>query len=187
MKKYVKVMFGLKSGADGFDYKENEVNVANNWNSKENHPSKIGGFNFSTKDKILRYLVRGDIIYDVILPEDAEVVDWPNEQCPHGIFLTNKIIINNPRQVNDDLAMELYKKSDLPEKSYFKSFAGCAIRGNVNTAKQIIIDKVNVNNIDTAIEEFEDFTRPSHYWDKQSDEKAITEIKTILENIKNQK
>ncbi len=31
----------------------------------------MGGFNFSTEDKILRWLVRGDTLYDVIIPEDT--------------------------------------------------------------------------------------------------------------------
>lgn len=34
MSKYVKVMDGLKSNAGNFEYKLNEVNIANNWNPK---------------------------------------------------------------------------------------------------------------------------------------------------------
>lgn len=46
----------------------------------------MGGFNFSTESKILRWLVRGDTIYDVELPEDAEVVDCPSNSASHGVF-----------------------------------------------------------------------------------------------------
>jgi hypothetical protein len=46
--KYLKVMFGLKSGASDFEYKLNEVNEANVWNPNEIDPEKMGGFNFST-------------------------------------------------------------------------------------------------------------------------------------------
>ena len=81
----------------------------------------MGGFNFSTEDKILRWLVRGDTIYDVEIPGDADIVDCINESAPHGVFRSNKIIIKNPRKVDDEYAMELYLKSDLPEKSYFKA------------------------------------------------------------------
>lgn len=42
-----------------------------------------------------------------------------------------------------ELAMNFYLKSDLPEKSYYKSLAGVAIRGYRNTALKIIEDKVN--------------------------------------------
>ncbi len=42
--KYLKVMFGTKSGASDFEYKLNEVNVANIWNPNETEPNKKGGF-----------------------------------------------------------------------------------------------------------------------------------------------
>lgn len=75
-------MFGIKSGAnDNFKYKINELNVSNNWNPATNDPKEMGGFNFSTEDKILRWLVRGDTLYDVIIPDDAEVIDCPSESA----------------------------------------------------------------------------------------------------------
>lgn len=158
--KYLKVMFGNKSNANGYEYKIGETNIAEYWNPNELDPKKSGGFNISTEDKILRWLVRGDTIYDVIIPEDADIIDCPSESAPHGVFRTNKIILNNPRLVTDEMAMELYKKSKLPEKSYFKAMAGCCIREHMNTAKQIFKDKINKDNIDLAISEFEDFCNP---------------------------
>ena len=152
-------MFGTKSGASDFEYKLGEVNVAKIWNPKELDPKKMGGFNFSTESKILRWLVRGDTIYDVELPEDAEVVDCPSNSAPHGVFRSNKIIISNPRTVTDDIAMELYLKSDLPEKSYYKAMAGCAVRGYMNTALKIFEDKVNKENVRLVTLEFEDFCK----------------------------
>lgn len=110
MPKYLKVMFGTTSGANSdVKYKLNDVTVANTWNPNVENPKEMGGFNFSTEDKILRWLVRGDTIYDVYLPEDAEMIDCPNESAPHGVFRANKIIISNPRAVTDDMAMEFYK------------------------------------------------------------------------------
>lgn len=162
--KYLKVMFGNKSKANGSDleYKIGEVNIAEYWNPKDLEPKNMGGFNFSTEDKILRWLVRGNTIYDVTIPEDAEVIDCPSESAPHGVFRSNKIILNNPRAVTDEMAMELYRKSKLPEKSYFKAMAGCCVRGYINTAKQIFKDKINIDNIDFAISEFEDFCKPEN-------------------------
>lgn len=161
MPKYLKVMFGTQSGASNFEYKLGEVNIANIWNPNESDPKKMGGFNFSVESKILRWLIRGDTIYDVDLPDDAEVIDCPSESAPHGVFRSNKIIISNPRPVTDDMAMELYKKSDLPEKSYFKAMAGCAVRGYINTALKIFEDKINDENVELAISEFEDFCKPN--------------------------
>lgn len=157
-KKYLKVMFGTTSGANKeLEYKLNEVNISNNWNPNSDNPKEMGGFNFSVEDKILRWLVRGDTLYDVEIPKDAEVIDCPSESAPHGVFRTNKIILSNPRLVTDEIAMQLYKKSTLPEKSYFKAMAGLCVRGHINTAKKIFEEKINSTNIDIAISEFEDF------------------------------
>ena len=57
------------------------------------------------------------------------------------------------------MAMQLYLKSDLAEKSYYKAMAGCAVRGYMNTALKIFEDKVNKSNINVAIMEYEDFCK----------------------------
>lgn len=107
-------MFGTNSGADKkLEYKLNEVNIADVWNPNEVDPKKKGGFNFSTETKILRWLIRGDTVYDVKIPNDAEIIECPSESTPYGVFRSNKIIISNPRVVTDELAMGFYLKSDL--------------------------------------------------------------------------
>ena len=187
MKKYVRVMFGTTSSANGYKFKENEVNVAEYWNPSEVEPDKMGGFNFSVEDKILRYLVRGDTLCDVMIPDDAEVTDCPSKSCPHGVFRANKIIISNIRPMSDEIAMDFYKKANLPDKSFYKSLAGCAVRGYKNTTMQIIKDKVNKYNIDEVISEFEDFVKPGYYWDKRGNEDFVNEIRKYLEEIRNGK
>lgn len=65
--KYLKVMFDDISGANNdLKYKINEVNIASNFNPNASSPKDMVGFNFSTEDKIFRWLVRGDALYDVI-------------------------------------------------------------------------------------------------------------------------
>ena len=186
MKKYVKVMFENKSGANNdLEYKIDEVNVASVWNPSASEPKEMGGFNFSTEDKILRWFVRGDTIYDVIIPDDAEVIDIESTSAPQGVFRANKIIITNPRIMTDDLAMHYYKISDLPEKSYFKSLAGCAIRGYKNTCMKIIKDKVNKDNIDVVISEINDFIEPlKKYFNDNDDITVFNEVMKQLNKIK---
>ena len=158
MKKYVKVMFGQISGADkNLHYKLNEINIASNWNPNEKDPKEMGGFNFGVEDKILGWLVRGDTLYEIEIPEDAEVIEVENEFTTHGVFRSNKIILRNPVRITDKLAMKLYKKQTLPEKSYYKTIADLAVRGHKNTAMQIIKDKVNKDNIDLVLKEVNDF------------------------------
>lgn len=159
--KYVKVMFGFTSGANkNVNYKIDEVNIADIWNPSTFDPKEMGGFNFSTYDKVLRWLIRGDTIYDVEIPKDAEVINCESESAPDGVFRSNKIILHNPRIITDEIAYDLYKKSNLPEKSYYKSLAGCAIRGYKNTCLAIIKDKVNKDNIDLVLSGIDDFVNP---------------------------
>lgn len=161
MIKYLKVMFGNISSADNsVHYKVDEINVSDKWNPNADNQKEMGGFNFSTEDKILRWLVRGDTLYDVEIPKDTEVINCPSESAPNGVFRSNKIILHNPRIITDDTAMNLYFKSNLPEKSYYKSLIGCAIRGYRNTCIKIIKDKVNQDNIDIVLSEVNDFVTP---------------------------
>ena len=180
MTKYLKVMFGNKGV--NFEYKIDEINIASSWNPNTFDPKKMGGFNFSTEDKILRWLVRGDTIYDVEIPEKTEIIDCPSESAPHGVFRSNKIILTNPRPMTDELAMNFYLKSDLPEKSYYKSLAGCMVRGYRNTCLQIIKDKVNKENIDLVLSEIYDFTKP--YQQGNNTNNLFNEIMSLLNNIK---
>ena len=153
--KYVRVMDNNKSNQGGFEYKIGEVNIADNWNPSSLDPSIMGGFNFSTNEKILRWVHRGDTIYDVEIPKDAEVIDCPSKNCPHGVFRTNKIVLNNPRKVTEKMIMDFYEKSDLPENTYYQCIVVMLYRKYINVAKRIIKDKVNKNNIDNCISEFE--------------------------------
>ena len=181
MSKYVKVMFGKISGADSrLEYKINEFNVASIWNPNADNPKDMGGFNISTEDKILRWLVRGDIIYDVEIPNDAElvIVDYDN-----GVYRTNKMLIKNPKIMTDEIAHNFYLKSTLPEKAYYKSLAGCAIRGYRNTCLKIIEDKINKNNIDLVLSEWHDFHMPGHCTEKGNAE-VDNEIFEYLKEIK---
>lgn len=69
------------------------------------------------------------------------------------------LAIQRPRTVTDDIAMELYLKSDLLEKSYYKAMVGCAVRGYMNTALKIFEDKVNKENVRLVTLKFEDFCK----------------------------
>ena len=183
MSKYLKVMFGNKGV--NYEYKIGELNIADTWNPNTLDPKEMGGFNFSTEDKILRWLVRGDTIYDVEIPEDAEVIDCPSESAPHGVFRSNKIILTNPRKVTDDMAMNFYLKSNLPEKSYYKSLAGVAIRGYRNTSLKIIEDRINKDNIDLVLSEISDFVTPQRSSGTASNGVEVyNEVMDILHKIK---
>lgn len=158
--KYLKVIKGTTSDANtNIKYKINEVNIATKWNKNAKTPEDMGGFNFSTENKILRWLLRGDVLYEVIIPDDAEVIECESISAPHGVFRTNKIIITNPKKVTDDVAMELYKKSDLPWKSYIQILSYLAAANYKNTAYQIVKDKITSENATDALEIYDNFLK----------------------------
>ncbi len=182
MPKYMKVMYGTKSHASGFEYKINEINETDNWNLKANNPKDFGGFNFSTEDKILRWLLRGDTIYDVEIPEDAEVVECENKNTPHGVFRSNKIILKNPRKLDDNLVMNLYLISDLPDNTYFQCLTFLSLRGYIKVCEKIIKDKVSKNNVDQAIQTFTTFFQLKEEEKNECYSKVYQLLKKIKEN-----
>ena len=185
MSKYVKVMFGTTSGANSdFEYKINEVNESNNWNPNAENGRDFGGFNYATEDCILRWLHRGDTIYDVEVPKNSENIKLDGATT---IYRANKIIIKNPRKVDDEMAMEFYKKSNIPEKSYYKALGAVALMNYKNTALAILRDKVNKNNIDIVLEEWNDFIQNGGDGNRLNTNETIRLIDENLNDIKSRK
>ena len=149
--KFVRVMDGLKSNAGGFNYKLDEINISEKWDTSTLDPKKMGGFNFGIEDKILRWLHRGDTIYDVIIPKDAEIILCDKEK---GIYRSNKIIVTNPRTITDELVLELYKKTTLSDKIIAQCLVTLLWKKRKEISKFIINDRVNKKNIDTILNEF---------------------------------
>lgn len=161
MYKYVKVMDGLKSNASEFEYKIDEINIAKNWNPNNINPKEMGGFNFSIEDKILRWLHRGDTIYDVIIPDDAEVINVDKEK---GIYRSNKIIVTNPRKITDEIVLELYKKNTLSNKLIAQCLMTLIWKNRLEISKYIIKDRVNMNNVDEILEAFINYTKEEYLY-----------------------
>ena len=182
MSKFVKVMFGTTSGAKSdFKYKIDEVNISNNWNPNAESGKDFGGFNYCSEECILRWLHRGDTIYDVEVPKDAENIKIEGATT---IYRTNKIIIKNPRKVDDDLALHFYNISNIPEKSYYKALGGVAIMGYEKTARAILRDKVNESNIDEVLEEWNDFISHGNKNDRKNVNNLVKEIENYLYKLK---
>lgn len=179
--KYLKVVFDDKSRFSDFKFKVDEVNIADIWNPNAVRPGEMGGFNFSCEEKIIRWLHNGDILYDVIVPEDAEMKIIDECATPGGVFRTNKIIITNPRKITDDMALEFYKKSTIPQEAYPNALGGVSIMGYDKTAKQILKDKVNINTIDYFLSEWNDFMSKKN---RKNCNDTVKYIDEQLNNIK---
>ncbi len=179
MSKYVKVMFGNK-GAN-FEYKIDDVNIATEWSPKADNGRDFGGFNYTTEDCILRWLHRGDTIYDVEVPNDAENIKLEGATT---IYRANKIIVRNPRKIDDDLALHFYRISNIPEKSYYKALGAVAIMNYKKTALEILRDKVNKDNIDEVLEEWNDFISHGGKNDRKDCSETVNLIGELLEEVK---
>lgn len=179
--KYFKWVFG-----NSLAYKENEkfelgeVLVSEMWDPYNNDWDKHGGFNFTNEKCAFRWASRGDTLYEVEFPNDAEIVEVPNYKTPGGIFIANKIILNNPKLISEEMLFDFYKKSDLPLKTYFECIGIFSARGYYDLALTLIKDKVNMENIDLAIDEFNNSIKPWHEVNKD----CFNRVKEILEEIK---
>lgn len=163
--KYYRVIQTIKEYSDARRFPLNEIVVADNKvNLNATDRTKMGGFCISSYEYIFRWLIRGDTLCEVKIPKDTKIYKTVSD---NGIYIADKIILTNPKKIDDDFAMNLYKVSTLPELSYFKAMTACSICGYINTAIQVCNDKVNKENVDIAIKELEDFCK------RRSDEKYI--------------
>lgn len=169
--KFYRVIQTIKEYSDGRRFPINKVVVADKKiNINAERKSDLGGFCVSTYNYIFRWLIRGDTLCEVIIPEKEKIYKTVSE---NGIYVAEKIILTNPKKIDDDFATELYLKSNLPEVSYFKAMTACAICGYIKTALKVCKDKVNKDNVNIAIVELEEFCR------RRTDEKFIDDISAI--------
>lgn len=180
MSKYVRVMDGTESNAGGFEYKLDKVNIAKLWDPKTMEPDKMGGFNFATEDKILRWLHRGDTIYDVDIPDDAEVILCDESK---GVYRSNKIIVSNPKKITDDLVMDLYKKTTLSNKILADCLVTLIWKDRIKISKYIINDRVNKNNVDEFYTEFMNYSSKNNFENDELKAK-YKELEDVLLKIK---
>lgn len=169
--KFYRVIQTVKEYSDGRRFPIDEVVIADkkiNFNAEQQ--IDMGGFCVSTFDYIFRWLIRGDTLCEVIIPENEKIYKTVSE---NGIYIAEKIILTNPKKIDDDFATELYLKSNLPEVSYFKAMTACAICGYIKTALKVCEDKVNKDNVDTVIIELEEFCK------RRNDEKFIEDMSAI--------
>lgn len=184
--KYVRVMDKDVSNASGRKFKIGEVNVSDEWDPNATTLDTIKGINFSTDESIIRWIRRGDTLYEVELPEDAEVIKCPGTFTPDGIYRTNKIIVKNPIPLTEDIVMDLYKKSNIPEKTYHDVLAILAIRKFEKVCEELIKDKVNEDTIDEFLDDYiafgENDINDNNYGLYEKYKNKLLELKQEMEN-----
>ena len=184
--KYYRVIQTEKEYSDGKRFPIDEIVVAdNNVNLDATDVTKMGGFCISTYEYIFRWLIRGDTLCEVKIPEDTKIYKTVSK---NGVYLADKIVLTNPKKIDDNFAMELYLNSTLSEKSYFIAMTACAINGYMNTALKVLKDKVNKENVDTAILEVNGFCKrreEEKYVESPLENKNVKILIEKLNEIKN--
>lgn len=184
--KYYRVIHTIKEYNDCRRFPINEIITSDKKvDLKATDLTQMGGFCISTYEYIFRWLIRGDTLCEVEIPEDSKIYKTGSD---NGIYLSDKIILKNPRKIDDEFAMELYLNSKLPEKSYFICIAVCAICGYMNTALNVVEDKVNKENVDVAIHEFKEFCKrreEENYIDKCFEIETVKMVFDKLKQVKN--
>ena len=179
--KYLKWVFGTNIGhKENEHFKIGKPITSDIWDPTNSDWDKRGGFNFTNEKCALRWMSRGDTLYEVEVPSDAEFVDVINQKTPGGIYIANKIILNNPVPISVELLEDFYKKSELPIETYFECVGLLASRGYDELALRIIKDKVTMDNIDLAINEFITSLKPWH----EVNYETYNKVKEVLEEIK---
>lgn len=165
MKRFYKVLLGTESSAaPGFHYNVDEVTVAHHWNPEATHPRVMGGFSIATDAALIRWIFRGNILYDVTIPEDAEVVYPEREPVTGELARVNKVILSNPRPMTDELAMQFYKASKFTSKEdYYRILAGCAICGYEKTCREILKDHLTPETAQECLDVWKLFVKPDDY------------------------
>jgi len=145
---------------------------------------KIGGFFISNYEWIFRWIIRGDTLCEVKIPNDSSIYRVEGKV---KAFVANKIILTNPQKLDDDFVNVLYENSNLPENEYFRALAACSVKGYIKTATKLVTDKVNKSNINICIEEFKAFCerRNLEYNTNTFEIEAIKKVIAMLNNIKN--
>ncbi|MBR3003387.1 MAG: hypothetical protein IKF38_07570 [Clostridia bacterium] len=181
-KKYYRVIQTIKEYRDGKRFPIDEVVIADkkiDLNATES--MQMGGFCVSTYNYTFRWLIRGDTLCEVIIPEDSKFYKTVSD---NDVYVCEKMILTNPKKIDDNFAMELYKVSTLNDISYFRAMTACAICGYMNTALKVCEDRVNQQNVETAIKEFEGFCkrREEEHYGKNTME--IESVKIIYDKLK---
>ncbi|MBQ7240678.1 MAG: hypothetical protein IJS56_04470 [Bacilli bacterium] len=180
MAKYLKWVFNDKIRNSDKSFEVGKVIESSTWDPDNEDWSLRGGFNFTNEECALRWVARGDTLYEVIIPEDAEVREIKNDKTPGGIYLSNKIILDNPIPISDELLNEYYEKSHLPLPTYFECIGVLATRGYKDLTLKIIKDKVTIDNVDLAIEKLNAKNKP----DREINYETFNAVKEVLEEIK---
>ena len=82
------------------------------------------------------------------------------------------------------MALDFYKKSNIPENSYYRALGAVSLMNYKNTALTIFKDKINNNTIDIALEEWNDFINNGGDGNRLDSNETVVLIAKMLNEFK---
>ena len=109
--KYYRVIQTIKEYNDGRRFPLDEIVIADNKvDLNATDRTKMGGFCISSYEYIFRWLIRGDTLCEVKIPEDSKFYKTVSD---NDVYVCERMILTSPKKIDDHFAMELYKVSTL--------------------------------------------------------------------------
>ena len=138
-----------------YDDANHQIDIDEGYDSEKlSKGEKFDGTEFTTIDKAVRWLLYGDTLYHISLPRWSVVEELHAKDTNHGLLKTDSIIVKDGVKITDKIAMNLYKRSVLHDKAYFRTLAAVAIMGYRSTARLILKERINEDNVEEAIKEY---------------------------------
>ena len=95
--KYYRVIQTIKEYNDGRRFPLDEIVIADNKvDLNATDRTKMGGFCISSYEYIFRWLIRGDTLCEVKIPDDTKIYKTVSD---NGIYIADKIILTNPKKI----------------------------------------------------------------------------------------
>ena len=168
--KYLKWVYQKKS-----TFEIGKVTTCDKWDPNNTDWEERGGFNFTNEECALRWMSRGDTLYEVEIPEDGEMLEVRNDKTPGGIMVSNKIILKNPIPISEELLEEYFlyyseTEKTTPNLEDLQDLLNCRkkmikFRNSINYSP--CNEYENIINCDKIIENIQDETE-SHHGKKKS-------------------
>ena len=128
---------------NAFTFEIDKINVCENFDETQMHG---GGFYFLDEENILNFLGYGMTVYDVVIPNDANVIQFVDDVLE---YKTDKIIITNPRKVDKEFVEEMLTKGKISNKKIV-GVIGDLIKKDENELAELVFGKIEPNDIDVA-------------------------------------
>jgi hypothetical protein len=188
---YYKILNGTKSPVslvlekiglhnNAYEYKIDEINYCNDYNNTDKHNN---GFYFTDEKNILNFLGYGDTLYEVTIPKNTKLMEI-NDTCLE--YKSDKIILNNPKKINNEIIIEFLKKGSILHKDKLIGVLNDLYKNKQIDMFETIFNLIDQNDVNFAYKINDLYMRISFegYIEKYSNTTNLEVMKVIYDYYK---